>query len=73
MKGTLKDKPCQGCTERTPTCHGSCKEYLEAIERQAEKRRAAYQESRGNGDYLATKRSAIRRTLQKVRNRKGRK
>lgn len=73
MKGPLKDKPCHGCTERTPTCHGNCKEYLEAIQRQTEKRRAAYQESRGNGDYLATKRSAIRRTIQKMRNKKGRK
>lgn len=71
MKGTQKDKPCRGCTERTPTCHGSCKEYLAVIERQTEKRAAAYQESRGNGDYLATKRSAIRRSLRNVRHRKG--
>lgn len=71
MKGPLKDKPCHGCTERTPACHGSCKEYREAMERQTEKRKAAYRESRGNRDYIETKKTAIRRTIQTIQHKRG--
>ena len=36
-----KDSPCNGCSKRTPTCHGGCKEYKEyRAELEAEKAKA---------------------------------
>ncbi|KAF5066238.1 hypothetical protein DSECCO2_265890 [anaerobic digester metagenome] len=69
MKGP-KERPCWGCTERTPTCHGDCPEYLEAVERETERKKAAHRESRGKQDYIETKKTAIRRTIRGVHHRK---
>ncbi|WP_312281257.1 hypothetical protein [Oscillibacter sp.] len=71
MKGQLPDKPCYGCTERAVGCHGSCAEYQEADRKRIEARKAAHRESRALEDYTEVKKSAIWRTIRKVRHRKG--
>lgn len=71
MKGQLPDRPCYGCTERAVGCHGRCREYLEADRRRVEAKKAEYRKRHGVGDYLEVKKTAISRTIRKVRHRKG--
>lgn len=56
------DRPCRGCTERTPTCHAVCRAYLEA----AARGEALRQKKRSETDFIQVKRAAIRRVYRRM-------
>lgn len=45
----MRDFPCKECFRRTPTCHSTCEEYLEAKRKSEEIRRINLEESSLNG------------------------
>lgn len=63
-----KDSPCNGCTERTPTCHGPCgryKKYRIGLEEEKAKAYAVFIDEIKVDDYEIKK--AVKKAKQRKR------